>query len=57
VEDGVNGVVCVPEADAVADALNRLVADTGLAASLGEAGYERARQITWDDVIEKLVRT
>jgi len=55
VEDGVNGVVCAPEADAVADALNRLVADRGLAASLGDAGYERARHITWDTVIEKLV--
>ncbi len=55
VEDGVNGVVCAPEADEVADALNRLVADRGLAASLGEAGYERARHISWDTVIEKLV--
>lgn len=55
VEDGVSGVICAPEADAVADALNRLVADRGLAASLGEAGYERARHITWDIVIEKLV--
>ena len=57
VEDGVTGVVCVPEADAVAEALNRLVADRGLAASLGEAGYERARNISWDTVIEKLVGT
>ena len=57
VKDGVSGVVCAPEADAVADALNRLASDRGLAASLGEAGYERARQITWDDVIEKLVGT
>ena len=52
-----NALVCVPEADAVADALNRLVADRGLAASLGEAGYERARNISWDTVIEKLVGT
>ena len=57
VTDGVNGVVCAPEANAVADALNRLMADRKLAASLGEAGYERARQITWDRVIEKLVDT
>ena len=57
VEDGVNGVVCAPEPDAVADALNRLVVDRGLAASLGEAGYERARNITWDAVIETLVGT
>ena len=55
VKDGVSGVVCAPEADAVADALNRLVTDRGLAASLGEAGYEQVRHITWDTVIEKLV--
>ena len=57
VEDGVNGAVCAPEAEAVAAALNRLHADRGLAASLGDAGYDRARQITWDGVIEKLVGT
>lgn len=57
VKDGVSGVVCAPEEHAVADALNRLVTDRGLAASLGEAGYERVRHITWDTVIEKLVGT
>jgi glycosyltransferase involved in cell wall biosynthesis len=55
VDDGLTGIVCAPEADAVADALNRLVANRKLAASLGDAGYERARVITWDTVIEKLV--
>ena len=55
VDDGVNGMVCAPEAGAVASALNRLAADRGLAGSLGEAGYERARHINWDTVIEKLV--
>jgi glycosyltransferase involved in cell wall biosynthesis len=55
VQDGVNGLVCAPEVDTVAEALNRLAANRRLAASLGEAGYERARNITWDSVIEKLV--
>jgi len=55
VEDGVSGLICAPQADAVADALNRLVADRRLAASLGDAAYERVRNITWDTVIEKLV--
>jgi len=55
VEDGVNGMICAPQAEAIAAALNRLVADRRLAAVLGEAGYERARTITWDSVIEKLV--
>jgi glycosyltransferase involved in cell wall biosynthesis len=32
-----------------------LAADKARAASLGDAGYDRARAITWDGVIEKLV--
>ncbi len=55
VVDGVNGFVCAPEAEAFADAINTLARDTRRAASLGDAGYERARTITWDGVIEKLV--
>jgi glycosyltransferase involved in cell wall biosynthesis len=55
VEDGVDGHVCDPRPDAVAGALSRLAADRAGAAALGEAGFERARQITWDGVIEKLV--
>jgi glycosyltransferase involved in cell wall biosynthesis len=55
VEDGVNGCVCEPAPEALAAALNRLAADRHHAARLGEAGYERARLITWDGVIEALV--
>jgi glycosyltransferase involved in cell wall biosynthesis len=56
VEDGVNGCVCEPAPEALASALNRLAADRRCAARLGEAGYERARLITWDGVIEALVQ-
>ena len=56
VEDGVNGFVCAPDPEAVATAVNRLSADRGLAVRLGQAGFERARPITWDTVIEKLVQ-
>ena len=55
VEDGVNGFVCAPAPEAVAAAINRLAADRAKAASLGLAGFERARSITWDGVIAKLV--
>lgn len=55
VEDGVNGYVRPPAPEAFADAINRLAADPHLAATLGEAGYDRARLITWDGVIERLV--
>jgi glycosyltransferase involved in cell wall biosynthesis len=55
VVDGVNGFVCAPEPEAVADAINRLAADRTRAASFGDAGYARASEVTWDGVIEKLV--
>ncbi|MEO6236078.1 MAG: glycosyltransferase family 4 protein, partial [Vicinamibacterales bacterium] len=55
VVDGVNGFVRQPDAEAFADAINVLARDRARAASLGAAGHERARMITWDGVIEKLV--
>jgi glycosyltransferase involved in cell wall biosynthesis len=55
VVDGVNGFVREPAPEAFADAINALGRDPRRAALLGEAGYERARLVTWDGVIEKLV--
>jgi glycosyltransferase involved in cell wall biosynthesis len=56
VVDGVNGFSVAPEPEAIADAINRLARDRRRAAAMGDAGYERARAITWDGVIEKLVQ-
>ncbi|PYR94839.1 MAG: glycosyl transferase family 1 [Acidobacteria bacterium] len=55
VVDGVNGFVSPPEPAPIAAAINALASDRRRAAALGDAGYTRARQITWDGVIEKLV--
>ena len=55
VRDGVNGTVVEPLDEAIAAAINRLAADRSKAARLGDAGYERARLVTWDGVIEHLV--
>lgn len=55
VVDGVNGFVCPPAPEAVADALSRLAADRRRAAAMGDAGHDVARTISWDGVIEKLV--
>ena len=55
VEDGVNGFVCAPEPEAFAAAIDALHADRPRARTLGEAGEQRARTITWDGVIEALV--
>ena len=56
VVDGVNGFVREPEAGAFAEAINRFVRDPKLAASFGDAGYDRAALVTWDGVIERLVQ-
>jgi glycosyltransferase involved in cell wall biosynthesis len=55
VVDGVNGYSCEPDPVPLGEAVARLDADRRLAASLGDAGYERAREITWTGVIERLV--
>ena len=55
VVDGTNGCVCEPAPPAIGDAINRLAADRRRAAAMGDAGYDVARTVTWDGVIEKLV--
>jgi glycosyltransferase involved in cell wall biosynthesis len=55
VVDGVSGRVSAPTAEALADALAGLAADPVRAAEMGEAGHERARAITWDGVVDRLV--
>lgn len=55
VEDGVNGAVCEPAAEAIAAAIAAYAEDRRRAASQGDAGHERARLVTWDGVIERLL--
>ena len=55
VDDGVTGLIAAPDADSLASAMSRVAGHAGLARSLGEAGYERARGISWDGVIDRLV--
>jgi glycosyltransferase involved in cell wall biosynthesis len=56
VVDGVNGYVCEPAPEAMAGAIARLDADRTRAAAMGDAGYDRARTITWAGVVEALVQ-
>jgi glycosyltransferase involved in cell wall biosynthesis len=56
VEDDVNGYVCEANPEAIATAVNRLAENRARAAELGRAGYERARLITWDTVVDTLVQ-
>jgi len=53
--DGVNGFVCPPDPRALGEAIARLDAHRAGAAAMGDAGFERARTITWIGVIERLV--
>lgn len=53
--DGVNGYVCEPAPEALGEAIARLDADRSRAAAMGDAGYDRARLITWTGVVETLV--
>ena len=55
VEDGVTGAVAAAQPEALAAAIDGFAADRGRASALGEAGFARARAISWDDVIEALV--
>ena len=50
-----NGFVCAPDPEAVGAAISRLDSDRARARVLGDAGYERARAVTWAGVIERLV--
>src|SRR3954466_197225 len=55
VVDGLNGFAVAPEPEPIATAINTLARDRSRAASMGDAGFDRARTITWDGGIEKLV--
>ncbi len=55
VVDGVNGFVCEPQPEALGAAYAALASDRGRARALGEAGVERVRDITWDNVIDQLL--
>ena len=54
--DGVNGRSTEATPEAYAEAIRDIAGDRAKAARLGDAGYDRARTITWDGVIEKLVQ-
>jgi glycosyltransferase involved in cell wall biosynthesis len=55
VEDGVTGAVVDPTPEAVGGAIARLAANHTRAQSLGDAGFERARAISWDGVVDRLM--
>jgi glycosyltransferase involved in cell wall biosynthesis len=55
VHDGVEGMVTAPDPASLADALGSVMADAGLAARMGDAGWRAARALTWSGAVEQLV--
>jgi len=55
VDDSVTGFITEPEPRAIGSAIARLAGNPSLVTALGDAGYERASQITWNGVIERLM--
>jgi glycosyltransferase involved in cell wall biosynthesis len=56
VAEGVNGRIVPPEPEAMAAAINGYASNRTMAAAHGDAGHARASLVTWEGVIEKLVR-
>ena len=56
VEPDVNGLVAAPTAEGVAEALDRVAADRGLAERLGHTARSSAARFTWPSTVEALVR-
>jgi glycosyltransferase involved in cell wall biosynthesis len=54
VEEGVTSLVVEPSPETIGAAIARPSADHQLARSLGDAGYDRVRSITWDGVVDRL---
>jgi len=55
VEEGETGFICQPEPEAVAKRIELLFKDKDLARRLGEAGYRRVKDITWEKTIKALL--
>ena len=55
VKDGVNGWIRDPDPSAIAAAIHDAAHDRARTARMGDAGYDSARTITWDGVIDRLV--
>jgi glycosyltransferase involved in cell wall biosynthesis len=55
VADRVTGLVADPTPPALGAAIATLAGDRALAQSLGDAGFDRARTISWDGVVDRLM--
>ena len=58
VTDGETGLICEPEAKALAKAMDRVTTSAALADEMGRAGKTRLAEmnISWDHVVKELTR-
>lgn len=56
VEDGETGYIVSPEPQKIAQKIDSLFNDKDKARKFGKLGYEKVKNINWDNVIEKLVK-
>ena len=54
IDNGVSGLLCPPDASALADAVLRLAGSQRLREHLARAGLAAARQRTWERALERL---
>ena len=54
VDHDINGFVCKAEAAAIGESINKLWNDKKIGGSMGENGYQKVKDINWDNVIRKL---
>ncbi|MBN1591646.1 MAG: glycosyltransferase family 4 protein [Candidatus Coatesbacteria bacterium] len=54
--DGENGFICEPRAEVIADRMTRLAENPDLAGDLGKKGLESVSEITWEKLVEGLLR-
>ncbi|MEM3555939.1 MAG: glycosyltransferase family 4 protein [Candidatus Micrarchaeia archaeon] len=55
IKDGVNGFVVKPDPQSIAEKINFLIANKAEARRMGEAGYDLAKKINWEDTTLELL--
>lgn len=57
VKDGESGFICNLECEQIGDRINKLYQSNELCRSFGDIGYQTVKDISWDNVIDKLTET